>query len=73
VTVIDDSNSERPKPRDIAGRNPKAVRSAGFVRRALRPRERSPPAAVHDLVEGASVQPLNHGQRLVDGYPTESR
>src|SRR6476619_7706753 len=25
----------------------------------------SPPSAVHDLVEGASVQPLDDGQRLV--------
>ena len=37
----------------------------GFVGWVLRSRKRSPPAAVHDLVEGASVQPFDHSQRLV--------
>src|SRR6476659_2376615 len=70
VTVIDASTSERPKTRDIAGRNPKAVRSAGFVGRTrYRLGNWSPPSAAHDLVERASVQPLDHGQRLVRRVP----
>ena len=32
-----------------------------------RPLKRSPPSAVHDLVERASVQPLDDGQRLSAG------